>query len=634
MNDSNAACRIGCHCWGTNPISVASLEDCAQLGVRWVRATRPMQIDVVADGPGKYDWARGGEHSIDLAVSKGMSVMGILDGRWGNETRVNKLPWCSPIWEHLDAWCDFVAAAIHHYRDRVHYWEVINEPPFFWWYPPPPGEAFPEVNPKMKRAPLRHYAELLKATAKTIRACDPTAMIISGSGFGDGHFLRQLYEQGCRDFFDVASVHYLPCQHPDNFEKAYRQLRRVMAEYGDENKPLWDTENGPGGAILGLAVETPDQYQALYHIYRHCFSNQFGLDRYFWFNPVKKIIGGDMGIDVRDEKGEYTEPYRALGVLTDQLGDGALLGHERLEDEIHLYVFDGPRGPVSVIWATAPATLRLVGGATAVDYLGVEQRLPEEFPLTGKPLYLSGDLRCRDFSAHITGPRETVRPCWKNKLPTVQTPTHASVPVSCPLALDDARWKEIPFFARREQIMVSRPADHLSAAPSPLPAELRVAHDGENLYLRAHIWDDRLDPKEPATLVQFALRDSNPTVREWPYFLNGYGLFSLHISKWGARFLRYDHAFPDEYPTGAVVNVPVAARISDGGLDVTAVIPWKVLGPCRPGIHNPFFATFTFSRCDELLDVPDDNDPAEWSHNFVDPFIVSTPSLQCWIEFA
>ena len=637
MSDANALSRYGCHCWSTNPYSEASLEDTARLGMKWVRMGRAMQIDLVAKGPGQYDWAGAGESAVDLALEKGMSVMGVLEGRWGHETLVNKVPWCSPVWEHLDLWCDFVAAAVEHYRGRIHHWEILNEPPFFWWYPPPPGEDFPQVNPKMKRAPLRHYVALLQATAKTIRERDPSATIIVGAGFGDGHFLRQLYEHGCRDCFDVASVHYLPCQHPDNFGKAYRQMRHVMAEFGDEKKPLWDTESGPGGAIIGMAVQTPTQYLALYQVYRHCFAHQFGLERYFWFNPVPTgwdVDVGNIGIAIRNETGGYAEPYRAMEVLFDQLGDGGLLGHERLHEEVHLYVFNGRRGPVTVIWATAPAVLRIPGGASAVNYLGAAEDLPKEFALTGQPHYIAGDLRHREFSVATTGARETIRPCWSTKIPTAETPSRCSVRVSRPLALDDARWSEIPLFASRAEMVVARPGDHFSAVPSALPAELQLAHDEENLYVRARVWDDPFEAAHPSALVQFSLRDSDSSVREWPYFLNGYGLFSLHISKRGARFLRFDHASPGEYPSGVIAQVPVAALKAGDALEVTARIPWKEIGPCRPGQQQPFFATFTVSRCDQLLDVPEDNDPADWSHNFVDPFIVSTASLQCWIDVA
>lgn len=631
--DPNLNSRIGGSCWGVSPQSVAGIDDFAKVGVRWLRCTRPMQMDVVADGPGKYDWARGGEHSVDLALSKGMSVMGILDGRWGNETLVNKLPWCSPIWKHLDAWCDFVAAAVNHYKDRVHDWEVLNEPPFFWWYPPPAGESFPEVNPQMKRAPVRHYAELLKATARTIRQCDSSATIIMGSGFSDGLFLRQLYDLGCRDFFDVASVHYLPCQHPENFGKAYKNLRSVMAKYGDNKKKLWDTESGPGGAVIGIAVESPEDYQALYHVYRHCFAHQFGLERYFWFNPTPVGNHTDHGIPIRDASGAYASAYQSLLTLTDQLGNGGLLGHRCWNEEGHLYVFAGTPGPVSIIWATAPATARLPGGGEALYHLGAKVNLAEEFSLNGKPLYVPGDLRDRGFEIQITGPRETVRSCWPNKIPTAATPTRTSTRVTLPLRLDDVGWKQIPTFAPRDQIVVAAPADHFNSVPTTLPAELRLAHDDQNLYLEARLWDDQLNPKTPAALVQFALRDSDPEMREWPYFINGYGLFNLHISKWGQRFLRYEHASPDEYAAGVIPGIPVEAMLAEGGLIVRAIVPWTAIGPCRPGRYNPFFATFNFMRCDSLLELPEEADPAEWSHNFVDPFIIATPSWQSWIHF-
>ena len=37
--------RNGCHCWGSSEASVAGLPVAAEVGCRWVRATRPMQMD-------------------------------------------------------------------------------------------------------------------------------------------------------------------------------------------------------------------------------------------------------------------------------------------------------------------------------------------------------------------------------------------------------------------------------------------------------------------------------------------------------------------------------------------------------------------------------------------------------------
>lgn len=187
--------------------------------------------------------------------------------------------------------------------------------------------------------------------------------------------------------------------------------------------------------------------------------------------------------------------------------------------------------------------------------------------------------------------------------------------------------------ATRAQMAVKEPAPHFCAIPNALPAELRLAHDDHALHIHCRIHDERLDPLNPSALVQFTFRDSDPKVAEWPFFLNGYALFNLHISMLGSRFLRYDPMLIDEYDAGIVPNIPVMCRVQDHDLVVTAAIPWQVIGPCRPGRNNPFLGMFVVSRNDELLDLPEGDDPADWAYNFVDPFIVRPPSLKCWIRF-
>jgi hydroxymethylbilane synthase len=38
-----------------------------------------------------------------------------------------------------------------------------------------------------------------------------------------------------------------------DFAKGFARLRGVMAAFGDSDKALWDTENGPGGAVIGTS---------------------------------------------------------------------------------------------------------------------------------------------------------------------------------------------------------------------------------------------------------------------------------------------------------------------------------------------------------------------------------------------
>lgn len=639
--DKNRLNRIGCHCWGTNPLSVDSLPVSAQAGCRWVRATRQVQMEVVSTARRQYDFAAAGERSIDLAIANGMSIMGILDGRWGNETRVNKLPWASPIWERLDEWEHFVAACVEHYKDRIKYWEVINEPPFFWWYPAAAGETFPEVNPDMKRAPIWAYAKLLQATARAVRAADSEAKIVAGSTFSDGAFLRSLYKLGCRDSFDIASVHYLNCKHPDDFAKAYRQVRSVMAAYGDQAKPLWDTENGPGGAVIGCAVKTRDEYQGLYNVYRHCFAHELGLERYFWFNPVRAPeagVGNEHGIATHDAQGRLSSAYQALHNLVQWVGEGRLLRREHIDREVHLYVFQGPQGPCSILWATAPATARINPGAEATDYLGLPVQLESEFELTGRPVFIRGDIASAGFGATVKGPRQTVTPVAADKQPAPATPT-----ITCPRAkgamgMDDPAWDRMSPAAGRDQIAAPAQRNHFCKVPSSVPAELKMAYDDQALYLRVRTWDDKqaagpATSKQPTGLIQFTVRDGNPAVTEWPFFFNSYGLFNLYASPRGPMFLRYDPLYVDEYQVGPVPAVPVEVKAAEGGVIIWAKVPWNQIGPCRPGKHEPFLMMFTFNRADNMIDVPAGDTPEEWSHNFADAFIVKDPALIRWVKF-
>ena len=622
--EQNLKSRIGCHCWGHSDASIAGVPYAAQCGCRWVRSTRPMQMDYVVQGPGRYDFAGRGQRSVDLALANGMSVMGILDSRWGNETGLNVLGFCSPVWKHLDVWADFVRQTVAFYKDRVKYWEIINEPPFFWWYPTPPGVRMPDKNPDLKRAPIRRYAELLRASARAIRETDPEAQVVVGSGFPDGALLRRLYELGARDDFDVASVHYLGCKHPDDCSRGIRTLRGVMAQYGDERKPLWDTENGPGGAVIGQAVQTPTEYEGLFGIYRHCFAHEFGLDRYFWFNSEPAVL---------DSHGALQPAYQAMAALTRRVGDGPLLGARHYENEVHLYVFQGPAGPVSILWATAPAQAALRGrGVQAADFLGRPETLPAAFALTGRPLFIEGDIRA-DLDVTVQGKRQTV------VAPMKQPPADiSSAKAPHVVGLDwqqESAWAGVPFLAHRHQIPVVAAADHFCGVMSSVPADVKLAYDNAALYLRVQTWDDHLDFAMPTGLVQFSLRDSDPAVAEWGYFTNGWGLFSLYQSqRQGPMVLRYEHIRADQFPAGRVATAGLVVAPAAGGLEYRARIPWAEIGPCRPGRNNPFLLMMTFNRADGLLAVPPEDEPWEWSHNFADNFIVKPPALARWMEFA
>jgi hypothetical protein len=164
------------------------------------------------------------------------------------------------------------------YADRIDAWEIGNEPNLIeeWGSYPDPAA----------------YAKLLEIAYREIKSGDPDGLVVSAglapvAGSGDPRyvddlvFLRQMYEHGAADHFDVLGVHpfgfaYPPEMPPDghvcgpaphvgtrlyvraegpaldpgcwsvngfSFRRA-ELAQEIMATYGDVDKPVWATEFG------------------------------------------------------------------------------------------------------------------------------------------------------------------------------------------------------------------------------------------------------------------------------------------------------------------------------------------------------------------------------------------------------
>ena len=623
--------RMGCHCWNTDTASTNSMPVFADIGCKWIRATRAFQMDIVATGPKEFDFKNNGEESIDIAIANGMSIMGILDARWGHECNMNKLPWASPIWEHWDIWEDFVTQTVLYYKDRVKYWEIINEPPFFWWYPTEEGLELPESNQPLKRAPLHHYAQLLKISAKVIRGIDPEAKIIMGSTFADGQLLRALYELDCKSDFDIVSVHYLGCKHPEEFQRGMESLKKVMREFQDQEKPIWDTENGSFGAIIGNAVQTPAEYEALYNIYRHCFAYEYGLDRYFWFNPVSAgESGAEDSPSVFTSTGEYTPTYRSMKTLHQYVGEKELSSFKHMDKEVHVYVFGEEKEAISILWSTAPAIAYFKNKKQAWDIYGKSMEIYGEIALTGKPLFIKGNIIQNNIKIKLLGERETISKSMKQ--PSKGAKHVNAYRVAAPLKMNSIQWRDIPYVARKDEVGLSLQHPIWCQLSESVRADVKIAYDDEVVYLKVEM-EETTNLEYPTGLVQFTMRDSNPSISEWPYFLNGYALFNLFASMQGPKFLRYGSLFPDKYPSGWIKEVEIDVSPNLQGITIFARIPWGEIGPCTPPTANPFLMMFTFLKVNNILDLPATDFPEEWSHNFMDNFIARDPALSLWVDF-
>src|SRR3954468_24490228 len=153
----------------------------------------------------------------------------------------------------VDAFARFVGARAAEFRGEVAGWEIWNEEDAQEWWAPAPS-----IDGTARDGAA--YTNLLRATARAVRAADSHAPVILGGLTGnDFRFVADVYRHGGRGTFDAVAVHTdTACNlsapsgylrdldgHINQFSfLAYREVRRVMVANDDARRTIWMTELG------------------------------------------------------------------------------------------------------------------------------------------------------------------------------------------------------------------------------------------------------------------------------------------------------------------------------------------------------------------------------------------------------
>lgn len=253
----------------TMPIPAAILAD---LGVQWVR--EDLHWHRIQPDPATWDWTFS-DAALSALHRQRLQVLAVLGPAVGWATpdptdHPNQISFAAP---DEAAFVAYVAAVVQRYRHVVKHWQVWNEPDqALFWRPAPDPEQ---------------YTRLLIATARTIRAIDPTATIVLG-GINpfDTSFLRAIAAYGGWHAFDVIAIHpYVDPLNPveGNLIAAADGVRAIAAQYGW--KPVWATEVGWASgasdrdplALIDAAQQAAYLPQAYYALW------QGGVSHVFWY---------------------------------------------------------------------------------------------------------------------------------------------------------------------------------------------------------------------------------------------------------------------------------------------------------------------------------------------------------------
>ncbi len=203
-----------------NRFDPQTMERIAQLagkaGVKWSR--EDFSWSRIEPQPGQYQWDFY-DRLVETANRNGISVYAIV-GYWTGWSK-DYTP------EGIQQYTQFLRALVRRYRDRIHQWEIWNEPNIFFW-----------------QGPKELYADLLIESYRVVKEEDPTAQVLGLSTAGiDFDFIDKMLKK--KTPFDVLTIHPYRKELKDaEFIADLKKAADVVKLPDGTKRPVWITEMG------------------------------------------------------------------------------------------------------------------------------------------------------------------------------------------------------------------------------------------------------------------------------------------------------------------------------------------------------------------------------------------------------
>jgi len=272
-----------------------------QMGAPWVVEYFPWAY--YEPSPGRYQWGHA-DVVVDHAVAQGLTVLARIDyvPEWARpeETTTRYLDEAG-----YDDYAAFVGAFVEHFRGRVQYVIIWNEPnlSFEWGYRQPDPEG---------------YTELLRRAYLSAKEANPDVIVLAAGlaptlapvgdpwGMDELIFMQRMYDAGAGQWFDGLAAHSYglsfsadepPAEDRLNWRRV-ELLRDMMVANGDGDKLVYITEAGwndhprwtKAVSSYDRIQNTVDAYEMALHDWEWCAALCVWAFRYPW--PARSFQDG------------------------------------------------------------------------------------------------------------------------------------------------------------------------------------------------------------------------------------------------------------------------------------------------------------------------------------------------------
>lgn len=316
-------------------------------GIAWTRSLSPggfFRWSVIEPTEGNFTWT-----AADLLVdsSTNMQILASL-------TDANLMPsWALTNGvPQLDKWSNYVWQVVNRYKDRITYWEDINEP----------SEVFNATN----------YAGMLAQTVGAVKTADATATFIAFGGLRYTEWPDAVWANlaaGAKTQIDAVSCHLYPPSGSDwqdpQPDAGYVNFTSWAAGIG---KPVWHTETGgyTFGSIRSTASITrwsADVWRTVHwdtlwrSLVPYWRSMGYGMIWHFYYEsrfgayPERdQITHPTLWNDDESLTGAGAALIWAGSLLPSPVG-GQLLNHSGCGTMVEAYLFESGANAALVVWS-------------------------------------------------------------------------------------------------------------------------------------------------------------------------------------------------------------------------------------------------------------------------------------------
>ncbi len=226
-----------------------------------------------------YTFSRTFQYPMKVGVSFAGTSQVELDKFWVKLPRIPADGQVRVSYHYMNTkvFTDFLKTWVGHFKDRVKFWEIWNEPDQGWVW----------------QGGTELYSILLRDAYLAIKEADPDARVLNG-GFADSATgqMARIYSTIGKDFFDFAAWHPYNFRNipPDAYDwgtgNANGVGRTAMINAGDEDKMVFFGELGTTSAVTAAGGGLNDWKQAEYGMRQFLWARRLGYPRAVQWYPA------------------------------------------------------------------------------------------------------------------------------------------------------------------------------------------------------------------------------------------------------------------------------------------------------------------------------------------------------------